>query len=101
MALTALEWLQLDKDERERRKGELSNHESFLLRTQYSYYDDCREGRDLAIKTVKGDKKIYTPEEQEAYVKSVFEMMKEIGVVSSDTDLETFRKNGKWAWDEA
>lgn len=37
MALTALEWLALTEDERERRKGELSPHESFLLRTTYEF----------------------------------------------------------------
>ena len=37
MALTALEWLALPEDEREKRKGELSPHECFLLRTTYEY----------------------------------------------------------------
>lgn len=100
MALTALEWLQLDKDERERRKGELSNHESFLLRTQYSYYDDCREGRDLAIKTVKGDKKIYTPEEQEKIDKEFFEILTKYGAIPENTTMEDFRGGCKRAWDE-
>lgn len=37
MALTAREWLLLPKEEQERRKGELSAHECFLLRTDLSH----------------------------------------------------------------
>lgn len=35
MGLTAREWIWLPRDEQERRKGELSQHECFLLRTRY------------------------------------------------------------------
>lgn len=38
MSLTALEWLALPEEERERRKDELSSHECFLLRTAYAHF---------------------------------------------------------------
>ncbi len=84
MALTALEWLKLNTDERERRKGELSPHECFLLRTTYSMYDGFND-----VKVV-GHREM-TPDEEEKAAEDFFKILKETKVIPQNTDLETFK----------
>ncbi len=57
MALTAREWLLLPEDEQQRRKNELSSHESFLLRTDLEYIHFSEE-----------EKKKILPEKREAFL---------------------------------
>lgn len=53
MSLTAKEWLLLTKSEQERRKGELSSHECFFLRTTYSYIHFSEEEKEKMTKEEK------------------------------------------------
>ena len=89
MALTALEWLALPEDEREKRKGELSPHECFLLRTTYEYMPKGPEHYP------KGPlkKPDPTPEDWERFWHSEFEAFKEFGTIPKEVTYEEWTKN--------
>lgn len=70
MALTAREWLLLPKDEQERRKGELSAHECFLLRTDLSHIhfsEDEKVNMSSEKRKAFLQPKEYTKEEKEMF----------------------------------
>lgn len=91
MALTALEWLALPENEREKRKGELSPHECFLLRTTYAYMPIGPEHYpDGPLK--KPDP---TPEDLERYWRSEFEVIKELGIIPKEVSYEKWTKKGR------
>lgn len=91
MGLTAREWLLLPSDEQERRKGELSPHECFLLRTDLEYMRFSEDEK----KNMTRDKrekflhpKEYTQEEKEAFNKrcqKIFKQMQDEANRKKDT----------------
>ena len=96
MLLTALEWLALPEEEREKRKGELSPHECFLLRTTYEYMPKGPEHYP------KGPLKRPdpTPEDWERFWHSEFEAFKEFGTIPKEVTYEEWTKKGRpLTWD--
>lgn len=96
MALTALEWLALPEDEREKRKGELSPHECFLLRASYDYMP--RGPEHYPNGPLK--KREYTHEEMEKIWHSHFEVLKEFRIIPKEVSYEEWTKKGRpLTWD--
>ena len=90
MSLSAREWLLLPEKEQKSRKGELSLHESFLLRTSYEYIHFTE---DEKMNMTEEEKKIFinppslTEEEKEKRRKSVEEGFRKL--------LESAHNEGK------
>ncbi|MBD5461501.1 MAG: hypothetical protein HDR24_00350 [Lachnospiraceae bacterium] len=83
MSLTAREWLLLPKEEQDKREAELSEHECFLLRTEFSMIHFSEEEK---VKLTDAEKekfihpKEYTQEEKEAFnekCRNIFSEMSE------------------------
>ena len=88
MALTAREWLLLPKDEQERRKGELSAHECFLLRTDLSHIhfsEDEKANMSLEKRKAFLRPKEHTKEEKEAFDAKCQEIFRKLSAEAKQT----------------
>lgn len=83
MSLTAREWLLLPEKEQERRKGELSPHECFLLRTDLEYMrfsEDEKENMPPDKREAFLHPREYTEEEKKSFnqkCQEIFRKMQE------------------------
>lgn len=91
MTLTALEWLALPDNEREERKGELSAHECFLLRTTYAYMPKGPEHYPNG--PLKRQE--HTQEEIEKFWHDEFEVFKSFGTIPQDVSYEEWTRKGR------
>lgn len=81
MALTAREWILLPQQEQEDRKGELSPHECFLLRTELDYIhfsEDEKKNMSQEKREAFLHPKEYTEEEKEAFNRQCREIFEKI-----------------------
>ena len=90
MSLTALEWLALPDDERERRMWELSPHECFLLRTRYELMP--RGPEHYPNGPLK--ERVLTGEELEKRRRSEYTILQEWDFIPEDMTFEEWVESG-------
>lgn len=81
MALTAREWLLLPKEEQEKRKGEVSDHESFLLRTLFGmihFSEEQKRNMPEEEREAFLHPREHTPEEVERFQQEAERMFREL-----------------------
>lgn len=81
MSLTAREWLLLPQEEQQRRKGELSSHECFLLRTDLEYMgftEDEKKNMSSEKRETFLHPREHTEKEKEAFNQQCQEIFKRL-----------------------
>ena len=95
MGLTAREWIWLPRDEQERRKGELSQHECFLLRTRYDDVHPTEKEKASLTQEAK-ERMLQKPSEEEKKKKkeSDLKVMKMFGLIPEQVTFEEWENAG-------